>query len=286
MKPSAWLITGLTIAVLLASSIFVVPEGRSAIVTNLGRISRPDVGPGLHLRFPFVERLRIVDRRTALFPIESDRYATADGKSVGIDFVAIGRVQDAVRYAQATGGDPDVARARLTEIVKGAVRGPLGERTLQELVSGGRLALAAQLPGIDAKAATLGLHITDLRIGAVELPSDGRFMAEVYGRMKADRQAAASLARAGGAEQARRIRADADRQGVVLVAEAQRDAQRIRGEGEAEAARLYAEAAQKDPAFYAFQRSLEAYGTAFGNGQAVIVLDRDDPFLQYLKSDR
>jgi membrane protease subunit HflC len=104
--------------------------------------------------------------------------------------------------------------------------------------------------------------------------------------MSAQRKQVASQLRAEGAEQAQRIKADADRDSAVLVAEAERDAQQLRGQGDAQAARLYADAAQKDPGFYAFQRSLEAYRHAFSTGQTVIVVDKNDPFLQYLKSDR
>ena len=287
MKTSAWIASALIALLLVASAVFVVPEGHSALVVNLGRVSRTGLGPGLHFKFPLVENVRLVDRRVALFPIESDRYPTADGRTIGMDFVAVGRVEDMGRYVQATGGEAKAANERLAQIVKGALRGPIGAQTLQDVVANGRETLVSkQLAAINTGASSLGLRIADIRIGQVDLPSDSRFMADVYGRMKAQRQQAASLARAGGAEQAQRIRADADRDSVVIVAEAERDAQRLRGEGEAEAARLYAEAAQKDPAFYAFERSLEAYRNAFGSGQAVIVLDRNDPFLQHLASDR
>ena len=287
MRTSAWISSAVIALLLLASAVFVVPEGHSALVVNLGRVTRADVGPGLHVKFPLVETVRLVDRRIALFPVASDRYPTADGRTIGLDFVAVGRVENMSRYVQATGGDVKAANERLAQVVKGALRGPIGTQTLQDVVANGRESLVAkQLAAINTGAAALGLRVSDVRIGRVDLPADGRFMADVYGRMRAQRQQAASLARAGGAEQAQRIRADADRDGVVIVAEAQRDAQRLRGEGEAEAARLYAEAAQKDPAFYAFERSLEAYRVAFGSGQAVIVLDRNDPFLKHLASDR
>src|SRR5690606_20219785 len=109
---------------------------------------------------------------------------------------------------------------------------------------------------------------------------------QVYDRMRAERRQVASRLRAEGEEQARIIRAEADRERTVLLAEAERDAQRLRGEGDAEATRIYGEAAQRDPAFYAFQRSLEAYRNACENGDGVIVLERNDPFLQYMRSDR
>ena len=111
-------------------------------------------------------------------------------------------------------------------------------------------------------------------------------LSNVYDRMRAQRKQVASKARAEGEEQALTIRAQADRDSTVLLAEAERDAKRLQGEGDAEAARIYAEAAGRDPGFFAFQRSLDAYRASFSDGQSVIVLDRDDPFLQYMKSDR
>ena len=104
--------------------------------------------------------------------------------------------------------------------------------------------------------------------------------------MRAQRQQVASRLRAEGEEQARQIRANADRDSQVILAEAERDAQKLRGEGDAEAARIYGQAANRDPGFYAFQRSLEAYQAAFRDGSTVISLDKDDPFLQYMKDDR
>ena len=137
-------------------------------------------------------------------------------------------------------------------------------------------------------------HISDVRAfyratgGDEKLVNDrlAPIITDVYERMRAQRQQVASQLRAEGAEQARTITAQADRDKAVLVAEAERDAQRMRGEGDAEAARIYAAAANKDPAFFAFQRSLDAYRASFADGNSVIVLDKDDPFLQYLKSDR
>jgi len=109
---------------------------------------------------------------------------------------------------------------------------------------------------------------------------------QVYDRMRAERRQVAAALRAEGEEQARIVRAEADREQTVLLAEAERDAQKLRGEGDAEAARIYARAANRDPAFFAFQRSLDAYRRAFSGGEAVMVLERDDPFLQYMRSDR
>lgn len=286
MKYTARIVLVLATLLLLVNAVYQVPEGGSAVVLNLGRVARSGVGPGLHVQFPLVERALVFDGRVTSFAIEADRYATADRQTVSVGFTAIGRIADARRYYLATGGDPKVATDRLAPVVKSALRGGLRARTLDDIVATGHDAIVApQLAAIDAGALQLGLRIIDVRFGELALPSDSRLMAEVYGRMKARRQAAASRARAEGVAQSQLIRADAERDAAVLRAEAERDAQRLRGEGEAEAARLYAEAAAKDPGFYAFERSLEAYRQAFGSGQAVIVVDKGDPFLQYLKSD-
>jgi membrane protease subunit HflC len=158
---------------------------------------------------------------------------------------------------------------------------------LQEVVSGDRdKVLEAQLVGINKGAAVLGVKIFDIRIKRIDLPTGGEVIQQVYRRMSAQRKQVASQLRAEGEELSQTIQSEADRQQAVIAAEAERDAQKLRGEGDAEAARIYAEAANRDPGFYAFQRSLEAYRKSFASGDSVIVLDRNGPFLQYLKSDR
>ena len=271
----------------LMGSVFVVPEGGGAIVLNLGRVVRTDLGPGLHFKWPLVETQLTFDRRLIVLPAEPERYLTSERKDVSVDFFAVGRIENLRAFYRATGGDEKVGNERLAPIIKDSLRNVITTRTLAEVVSGDRGDIVAkQLQALNQGAATLGIRIVDLRIKQIDLPTDSRVISDVYSRMRAQRQQVASRLRAEGAEQAQLIRANADRDSAVIVAEAERDAQRLRGEGDAEAARLYADAAQKDTGFYAFQRSLEAYRRAFGNGQTVIVVDKNDPFLQYLKSDR
>jgi membrane protease subunit HflC len=273
--------------VLLMGSVFVVSEGHTAIVLNLGRVSRVDLGPGLHFKLPLVESARIFDRRLQVLPAEPERYLTSERKDVSVDFFAIGQIQDARAFYRATGGDESAAVDRLAPIIKDALRNEINARTLQQAVSGDRTEIVkSQLDVINRGAATLGVRILDLRIKQLDLPTDSRVIDDVYNRMRAQRQQVASRLRAEGEEQANEIRAGADRDQQVIIAEAERDAQKLRGEGDAEAARIYADAANRDPAFYAFQRSLEAYRKAFAGGDSVIVLERNDPFLQYMRSDR
>lgn len=287
MRFPAWMAAVVAALVLLMGSVFVVNEGHTAIVLNLGRVSRVDIGPGLHFKLPLVESARIFDRRLQVLPAEPERYLTSERKDVSVDFFAIGQIQDARAFYRATGGDEAAAVDRLAPIIKDALRNEINARTLQQAVSGDRTEIVkSQLDVINRGAATLGVRILDLRIKQLDLPTDSRVIDDVYNRMRAQRQQVASRLRAEGEEQANEIRAGADRDQQVIIAEAERDAQKLRGEGDAEAARIYADAANRDPGFYAFQRSLEAYRKAFAGGDSVIVLERNDPFLQYMRSDR
>jgi membrane protease subunit HflC len=279
----------LVVAALLAllGSVFVVSEGQTGMVLNFGRVSRSDIGPGLHFKVPLVETARVFDRRLQVLDSEPERYLTSERKDVSVDFFAVGMIQDVRAFYRATGGDESLAVQRLAPIIRDSLRNEINTRTLQQVVSGSRAeVIGRQIEAINQGAATMGVRIVDLRIKQIDLPTDSQVIQDVYRRMRAQRQQVASALRAEGAEQANTVRAQADRDKEVIVAEAERDAQRLRGEGDALAAKTYAAAANKDPGFYAFQRSLEAYRKSFNDGEAVIVLERDDPFLQYLKSDR
>ena len=271
----------------LLGSVYVVREDQTALVLNLGRVARADIKPGLHFKVPLVESVRVFDRRFRTLETAPERYLTLERKDVSIDFFAVGYISDVRAFYRATGGDEKAASDRLAPIITDSLRNEINSRTLQQLVSGDRNQIVAkQLTAINDGAATLGMQITDIRLKQIDLPTDSEVIKQVYERMRAQRMQVASKLRAEGEEQARTIRASADRDQTVLVAEATRDAQKLRGEGDAAAARIYAEAANRDPGFYAFQRSLEAYRASFSDGQSVIVLDKNDPFLQYMKSDR
>lgn len=287
MKFSVWVPVAMAALLALLGSVYVVNEGHTAIVLNLGRLARTDIGPGLHFKVPLVESVRIFDRRLQVLEAEPERYLTSEKKDVSVDFFAIGLISNVRTFYRATGGDESIAVQRLAPIIKDALRNEINARTLKQAVSGDRSAIVdAQLAAINRGAANLGVRIDDLRIKRIDLPEGGDVIRDVYRRMSAQRQQVASRLRAEGDEASQKIRSEADRQQAVIIAEAERDAQKLRGEGDAEAARIYARAYERDPAFYAFHRSLEAYRKSFADGNAVIVLERNDPFLQYLRSDR
>ncbi len=287
MKNSLWI--GLIVAALLGllGSVYVVREDQTAMVLNLGRVVRADIQPGLHFKVPVVESARVFDRRFQVLDTAPARYFTAEQKDVSVDFFAIGYIADVRAYFRATGGDNRVANARLAPIITDSLRNQINSRTLQQLVSGDRSELiAGQLDTINEAVKPLGMQIIDLRIKQIDLPTDSQVITDVYERMRAQRKQEAAKLRAEGEEQALTIRAQADRESTVIVAEAERDAQQLRGEGDAQAAAIYGKAGSADPSFYAFYRSLEAYRNSMSDGNGVIVLDKNDPFLQYLKNDR
>lgn len=282
-------IVAVVVAALLAlmGSTYVVREGQTAMVLNLGRVDRTGIGPGLHFKWPLTETALVFDQRLQVLDSEPERYLTSERKDVSVDFFAVGMIEDVRAFYRATGGDETVAIARLTPIIVDSLRNEINSRTLTELVSGDRSEIIGeQLETINKGAETVGVKIVDLRIKQIDLPSDSQVITDVYRRMRAQRHEVASRLRAEGAEQAQTVRAQADKQRAVILAEAERDAQRLRGQGDAEAAALYAAAAQENPGFYEFQRSLEAYRKSFDDHQGVIVLDEDDDFLQYLKDGR
>ena len=271
----------------LLGSVYIVREDQTALVLNLGRVVRADIKPGLHFKVPLVESVRVLDSRFRTLETAPERYLTLERKEDSIDFFAVGYIDDVRAFYRATGGDEKTASDRLAPIITDSLRNEINSRTLQQLVSGDRNDIVAkQLTAINEGAATLGMQITDIRLKQIDLPTESEVIKQVYERMRAQRMQVASKLRAEGEEQARTIRASADRDQTVLVAEAERDSQRLKGEGDATAARIYAEAANRDPSFYAFQRSLEAYSKSFADGGTTIVLDKDDPFLQYMKNDR
>lgn len=287
MRVQMWIAMAVAALFALMGSMYVVGEGQGAIVLNLGRLVRIETTPGLHFKFPLVETARVFDRRLQVLESEPERYLSADKQDVSVDFFAIGRVEDLRAFYRATGGDESVAVQRLAPIIKDSLRNEINALTLRDVVSGDRSQVVGkQIDAINRGAATLGVQIADIRIKRIELPQDSNVLKSVYDQMRSQRLQVASQLRAEGMEQAQTIRAEADRDRAVILAEAERAAQRLRGEGDAQATQLYAQAASRDPGFFTFQRSLEAYRKSFGDGEAVIVLDRDDPFLQYLKSDR
>ena len=272
------------LAIVGVSSAFIVSETEYAIKFQLGRIIKADFEPGLHFKVPFINNVRKFDRRILTLDTASEKMITSEQKFVEVDSFVKWRIIDVSRFYTATQGNERVALARLDSIVKDRIRNQIASRTLAEVVSEQRVTTMQDITRVANEAAQgLGIEVVDVRIKAIELPEDVR--ESVFRRMAADRQKEANLYRFEGREEAERIRANADREARVILAEAERDGQTIRGAGDAIATDTYAQAYGQDEEFFAFYRSLQAYGNAFGNGNDIMVLDPTSEFFDYFGSE-
>lgn len=265
---------------LLVMTLFTVDATQTALRFQLGEIVEANYKPGLHWKWPLINNIRKFDRRLQTLDTEPERFLTAEKKNVIVDSFVMWRIEDASRFYTSVGGDPSQANVRLDQIVKDGLRSEFSKRTIQEVVSGDRDQIMETLNRLLREQATLlGIAAVDVRIKRIDLPAD--VSNSVFNRMKAERLRVAKDFRSRGAEAAERIRADADRQGTVLLAEAYRDAEQQRGEGDAQATDIYAQAYGKSPDFYSFYRSLEAYRHSFGAKDDVLVLQPDFQFFRY-----
>jgi membrane protease subunit HflC len=284
MKQSVLVILIAVLAVLGVSSLFVVTETEYAIKFQLGRIVKADYQPGMHFKLPFVNNVRKFDRRVLTLDTNPEQMLTAEQKFVAVDSFVKWRIVDVSRFYTSTQGNEVVALSRLDSIVKDRIRNQIAARELVQVISEQRVAIMQDIArAANEAAAEFGIEVVDVRIKAIELPDDVR--ESVFRRMAADRQKEANLYRFEGRESAERISADADRQVQIILAEAERDGQKIRGEGDARSTEIYAGAYGQDEEFYAFYRSLQAYGNAFGSSNDVMVLDPSSSFFEYFSSD-
>lgn len=269
------------LAVLVAGAfLFKVEETQLAVLFRFGEIVKTDFEPGLHFKVPFINEVRKYDDRVLTLDNRAEEFLTGEKKVVEVDFFVKWRIADVREYYRSTQGDEEIAKSRLLAILKDGLRGEFARRTVKEVVSAERSEImAATTKNAFEAAKQLGLEIVDVRVKRIELPDS--VLDSVFNRMRTERERTAKQFRAEGAEQAERIRADADREKTVLLANAYRDAQRIRGDGDGQAAAIFAKAYGKDPEFYAFHRSLEAYRRSLGTGQDVLVLEPDSEFFKY-----
>ena len=273
----------LILLILVSSSLYVVNQYERAVVLRFGALVKTDVSPGLHFKVPFVDRVRKFDGRLQTADMVPASFYTIENKRLVVDSYIKWRIKDVSTYYRSTGGDPNLAEDRLGQRVADGLRNQFGRRTLHDVVSGQRDELMAELKKTinETGNSLLGIEVVDIRVKRIDFPPE--VSQSVFERMAADREKEAREYRAQGKEQAEVIRADADRQRVVLEANAYRDAERLCGDGDAKAASIYASAYGKDPEFYAFTRSLTAYRKSFSGKDDLIVVDPKSEFFRYLK---
>lgn len=272
------------IAVLLIrNSIFTVHETKRALLLQFGKVTRADIAPGLHFKLPIAEEAKQFDGRVLTLDAPAERYYTLEKKPLMVDLFAKWRISDVVRYYTASSGDEIRARNLLQERVNEGLRNQISRRDMHEVISGERDQLMQDLTQELNKVmqAEMGVEVVDVRVKKIDLPLE--VSNAVYARMNSEREIEARQYRATGRELALGITADADRQVVVIGADAYRKAEELRGEGDARAAEIYAAAYEKDPEFYEFYRSINAYTNVFREKGDILVLDPKSDFFKYLE---
>jgi membrane protease subunit HflC len=278
------LIGAVVALILLSMSLFVVDQRQAAIVLQLGEMVGVKTEPGLYFKVPLMQNVRYFDSRILTLDTgEPERFITAEKKNVMVDSFVKWRIVDVKQYYVSVGGDEVRAKTRLMQTVNSSMREEFGKRTIHEVVSGEREKIMTVLrEKTDLDARKIGVQVLDVRLKRVDFPME--ISESVYRRMDAERKRVANELRASGAAEGEKIKADADKQREVILAQAYRDAQKTKGEGDAKASALYAAAFGRNPEFYSFYRSLEAYKQSFKNKSDVMVLDPSSAFFKYLKS--
>lgn len=272
----------LLLAWIASMSMFTVDERELAIKFRLGKIIQTEFEPGLHFKVPFINDVRKYPRQVLTQSNPQELFLTLEKKNLFVDFFVKWRIVDVGAYYRATRGDELLAAQRLIEIVKDGVRSEFAKRTVPQAVTAERRELLDDMLASARKnALTLGIEVVDVRVKRTEFPE--QVSDSVFDRMRQERARTASELRAQGAEAAEQIRAEADRQRTVTLAEAYREAEKVRGAGDAEAAQIYAEAYRKDPEFFAFYRSIQAYRRSLGKESDLLVLDKDSEFFRYME---
>ncbi len=267
---------------LITSSVFIVKETELAMKFRFGEIVRSDYKPGLHFLIPFVNNVRKFEKRIITQNPPSETFLTAEGKILNVDFYVKWRIKDVVAYYRATGGLEENADRRLGEIVKDSIKSVITRLTIQQIVAAERAAVTVDLlEDLGRGVEQLGIELVDVRVRRIDLPDE--VTDSVYRRMEQSFKAQAAKLRAEGQATAEGMRAGADRERTEILAAAQRDAQRIRGEGDSQATDIYARTYGRNPEFYKFYRSLQAYRSSLGRDQDILVISPDGDFFRYLE---
>jgi modulator of FtsH protease HflC len=269
----------LIVAVIVGySTFFTVNQTQQALVVRLGNPVRIVTQPGLNLKAPFIDSVIYVDKRILDLESPAQEVIASDQKRLVVDAFARYRIQDPLKFYQTVGEAG--ANSQLAILLNSALRRVLGEATLVDVVRDMREKLMARVrEQLDHEAQSFGIQVVDVRIRRADLPEQNS--QAVYQRMQTERQREAAEFRAQGSQKSQEIRAKADRDVTVLLAEANSQAEQVRGQGDGERNRIFAEAYNKDPGFFAFYRSMQAYEKSLQHGDTHLVLKPDTDFFRY-----
>lgn len=283
-----WRVLGTILVVvilLIYTSAYTVAQDQRATLFRLGVIEQSDIQPGLHFKWPVIENVRKFDARLLTLNSQPERILTSGKKAVTVHYFVTWRITNFDRYYRATHGDAQSVEASLSQTVNDGLSLELGNQTLQQATSGDHKKIMAALTAkANSVAEKMGVQVTNVQIASMALSSE--VTGSVYKRMQAEQERVAANLRSQGKEDAESLRANADHQRSIILANAYRKAQTLRGQGDAKAAEIYAKAYNKNPDFYAFYRSLEAYRQSFNSKNNVLVLEPDSQFFRFFNQSQ
>ena len=276
----------LIIAVILVTinlSVYTISMVEQAVITQLGKPVRNVDEPGLHFKIPFIQKITKFPKQLLDYDSAPTEILTKDKKNLLIDNYAKWRILDSLKLLQ-TVRDTNGAQSRLDDIIYSELRVELGRHNLIDIVSTTRDEIMKLVTKrTNEKAKEYGISVLDVRIKRADMPQE--IANSIYNRMRTERERIAKEYRAQGKEEAQKIRAKTDKEKIVLLAEAYKKEQGIRGEGDAESIKIYAKSLEKDPEFYSFIRSMEAYKVLFKE-KSTIILPPDTEFFRFLKESK
>ena len=274
----------LVLLLVLALSVFTVDQREYALVFRLGELVSVKKEPGLYLKVPLLDDLKFFEKRIVTLDWEQPaEIVTSENKTMTVDSFVKWRIIDPAKYyVSVKEGGEAAAEDRLSQVVNAGLRDEFGKRTVRDVIAGERGAIMQNMKvRADKEARQIGIEVVDVRLKRVDYSED--ISKSVFDRMIAERKRIANQLRSEGSAASEKIRADADKQREVIIADAFRDAQKIKGEGDAKAAEIYSNAYGKNPEFYAFYRSQEAYKNSFKSKSDVMVLDPSSEFFKYMR---
>ena len=286
MKNLTNILVATIVAILLfTTSAFTVDQTQFVLVQRLGEIIAVKKETGIHFKLPIVDNLKYFDNRILTLDWEQPaKFITSENKYMMVDSFVKWRIIDPAKYyVSIKDGGEAAAEDRLSKVVNAGLRAEFGKRTVHDVIAGERATIMDNLrKRADMEARQIGIQVVDVRLKRVDYAEE--ISKSVFDRMIAERKRLANQLRSEGSAASEKIRADADKQREVIIAEAYRDAQKAKGEGDAAAAAIYNQSYGKNPEFYAFYRSTEAYKNSFKSKSDVMVLDPSSDFFKYMRS--
>lgn len=285
-RPLLTAIVVVFVALVLAATgtFFTVDQTQQALVLQFGEVRRVVRDPGLHMKRPLFENVIYSDKRVLDFEPPAEEVTASDAKRLVVDAFARFRIVDPLAFYRTLGSE-QAARSRLGSTISGSLRRVLGGVTLASVLSEERDRIMKQITeDVAAQAKSFGIEVLDVRIRRADLPEENS--QAIYARMQSEREREAREFRAQGAEFAQRIRSAAERERTIIIADGQRNAQILRGQGDGESVKIYADAFGKDPDFFAFYRSLQAYRDALAGHDTTLLLSPDSEFFRYFGGTR